>query len=190
MDALELDLSVVAPSVHGVQALLLRGDVPEAGKRQLIQRTYLQAASGNRTELLEYLLGWPAARTLLDINSPDEDGTPALILAAFSGHGDVVRLLLEAGASIDAQDARGWTALMWSLQTNSEVERASAFIRQGQCQLIHLWQTFLCRASSSTAAPLLPSDHIMVSPPWISFAKVLLATSSDLSWKSFTNRRT
>lgn len=125
--ALELDLNVVAPSPQSVRALLLRDDVPEASKRDAVRRTYLQAASNNRTELLEYLLSDPAASVFVDVNAADEDGTPALILAAFSGFGEVVRVLLEHGSNVDAQDARGWTALMWSLQTNSRSDATSAF---------------------------------------------------------------
>jgi ankyrin repeat protein len=119
-DGLELDLDAVAPTVHAIRAVLSREEVSEASKRHLIARAYLGAASNNRIELLEYLLSDPVARRHLDVKAVDEDGTPALILAAFTGYGEVVRLLLEHGADINVRDARGWTALMWAFQTNSQ----------------------------------------------------------------------
>ena len=118
--ALELDLYAVAHSIQGVQALLSQRDLPEDSKRRLVNRAYLQAASNNRIELLKYLLTDTEARRHIDLNAVDEDGTPALILAAFSGFGEVVRVLLEHSADVNVRDARGWTALMWAFQTNSK----------------------------------------------------------------------
>ncbi|MEU9117505.1 ankyrin repeat domain-containing protein [Streptomyces sp. NPDC048483] len=52
-----------------------------------------------------------------DINAPDPrstffDGQTALISAANSGLGDMVRLLLSAGADVNVRSTSGWTALM------------------------------------------------------------------------------
>ncbi|MEL5957446.1 ankyrin repeat domain-containing protein [Streptomyces sp. CLV115] len=47
-----------------------------------------------------------------DPRSPFFDGQTALISAANNGLGDMVRLLLSAGADINARSASGWTALM------------------------------------------------------------------------------
>ena len=46
-----------------------------------------------------------------DVNAPDAQGAPALVLAARSGTAAHVRLLLAAGASAGAKDAEGRTAL-------------------------------------------------------------------------------
>jgi ankyrin repeat protein len=52
----------------------------------------------------------PAVRALLDagnhnVDECDEDGSTALLAAAWSNHPDIVRLLLEHGADINAQNA-------------------------------------------------------------------------------------
>lgn len=50
-----------------------------------------------------------------DINSRDEEGATALMLAAGKGYSGMVEMLLQAGAEVDAADLRGWTALMKAL---------------------------------------------------------------------------
>jgi ankyrin repeat protein len=57
-----------------------------------------------------------------DCNSSNEEGATLLILAAGAGHYDLVEMLIKAGATIDATDARGWTALMKAL-FNYELNR-------------------------------------------------------------------
>lgn len=59
------------------------------------------------------------AATLLkngaDCNSKNEEGSTLLMLAAGTGNLQMVEMLVEAGAEIDATDARGWTALFKAL---------------------------------------------------------------------------
>ena len=42
----------------------------------------------------------------------DDTGMPALMYAANAGHSQVVQLLLDAGAQVDARDNAGYTSLM------------------------------------------------------------------------------
>jgi ankyrin repeat protein len=66
------------------------------------------AARGNIQGVLE-VLGKGA-----DVNTSDELGRTALMLAGFDGHTEIVRLLLRKGAQVDLRDSSGRTALMYS----------------------------------------------------------------------------
>ncbi len=50
-----------------------------------------------------------------DLNSADDKGYTALILAAYNGHADTVEQLLAAGADACVKDKRGNTALMGAI---------------------------------------------------------------------------
>ncbi|BFZ55056.1 hypothetical protein PYCC9005_002094 [Savitreella phatthalungensis] len=50
----------------------------------------------------------------VDINLPDDSGSPGLLLASCFGFKDIVQLLLQHGADVNAHDSRGWSALMWA----------------------------------------------------------------------------
>ncbi|AHL76779.1 ankyrin [Stutzerimonas stutzeri] len=50
-----------------------------------------------------------------DLNTADEKGYTALILAAYNGHPDTVERLITAGADACAEDKRGNTALMGAI---------------------------------------------------------------------------
>jgi len=52
---------------------------------------------------------WVAARA--DVNAAEKDGWTALHWAAMEGHTDVVRLLLQNGANVEAVTERGLTPL-------------------------------------------------------------------------------
>ena len=46
-----------------------------------------------------------------DVNARDADGTTALSHHAFNGSTEIVKLLIDRDAEVDAQDGRGYTAL-------------------------------------------------------------------------------
>ncbi|CAK0800614.1 unnamed protein product [Prorocentrum cordatum] len=59
-------------------------------------------------------------RRVLDMK--DDEGVNALMKAAEQGESDVVRLLLDEGASPDAKDDEGWNVLMWAaLQGHEDI---------------------------------------------------------------------
>jgi ankyrin repeat protein len=67
--------------------------------------------TGNLAEVQARLVG----RKKIDVDTKDPLGDTALIIASKKGHINVVQALLDAGANIDQQDQRGYTALMISL---------------------------------------------------------------------------
>ncbi|KAI8617503.1 hypothetical protein BC830DRAFT_97310 [Chytriomyces sp. MP71] len=66
----------------------------------------------------------------LDVNVPDEGGTPPLVYASCFGHGHIVRLLLAAGANADCTDRNGWSPLMWAV-ANSHHAVAALLVSHG-----------------------------------------------------------
>lgn len=84
------------------------------------------AARNGDVELTRLLL---AKKPDVNVVSRDETGlvkngpvafgsVTALHMAALSGSSDVVKMLIDAGAHIDAGDIRGMTALMWAVATD------------------------------------------------------------------------
>lgn len=55
-----------------------------------------------------------AIKTSVDVNSPNENGTTALMLAAYDGHMEIVKLLLKNNAQVNRRDAMDRTALIYS----------------------------------------------------------------------------
>lgn len=55
--------------------------VPDEKKREMLQKSLNMAASNGDVERIQKILGGKA-RDFVDINGPDEDGTPALIYAS------------------------------------------------------------------------------------------------------------
>ena len=79
----------------------------EAVIRQRVQAYYFDAARRGDVAMLREFI---AAR--YDLETRDAKGYTALILSAYHGHADAVRLLIASGANPCAADQRGNTALM------------------------------------------------------------------------------
>jgi len=61
-----------------------------------------------------------------DVNAKDKYGRTALMEAAYWGYVDAVKMLIEAGADIDAKSDQGMTALDFASKKAAEVLRSSA----------------------------------------------------------------
>lgn len=90
-----------------------------------------------------------------DIDTPEEDGVPALIRAAFFGHTEIVVLLLDRKAFVDVRDSKADTALIIAAEKN-HLEVARVLLQRGaQPDLQNeLGETALHSASSMGYLPL------------------------------------
>jgi ankyrin repeat protein len=110
-----------------VRLLLAKGAAVNAKASVGQSATALMGAAYNgNAELTQLLL---ARHAELDVVSEDRTGTvrngpvrfgnvTALHMATASGSTEVVKLLLDAGAKVNAADIRGMTPLMWSVSTD------------------------------------------------------------------------
>ncbi|KAK4132883.1 hypothetical protein BT67DRAFT_463250 [Trichocladium antarcticum] len=83
-------------------------------KRDVLQKILIMAASNGNVESINKILNGKA-RQYVDINAPDDDGTPALIYASCFGHEAVVQALIDARVDVNRQDRNQWSALMWAM---------------------------------------------------------------------------
>ncbi|CAK7209169.1 hypothetical protein SBRCBS47491_000346 [Sporothrix bragantina] len=121
-------------------------------KRSTLQRVFNMAASnGNVAQVNKILDG--KARPYIDLNTPDEDGTPPLIYASCFGHEGVVQALIAAGADVDRQDRNHWSALMWAM-TNRHKNIAKLLLDSGAA-------TDTKTSSGRTAFDFVPPDSEM-----------------------------
>ncbi|KAK3899940.1 hypothetical protein C8A05DRAFT_36436, partial [Staphylotrichum tortipilum] len=86
----------------------------EDQKRDTLQRIFIMAASNGNVESVNKILNGKA-RSYVDLNAPDDEGTTALIYASCFGHESVVQALIAAGADVNKQDRNQWSALMWAM---------------------------------------------------------------------------
>lgn len=76
---------------------------------------YHAAMAGNIGILRLFLVGWK------DVDEQDPEGRTALYWAAFQGHEDILRLLLDRGASPNAVvSGYGWSPLYWARERKHE----------------------------------------------------------------------
>ncbi len=59
-----------------------------------------------------------------------QDGITPLMAAAGNGNADTIKLLLERGAALEAQDKDGMTSLMWAA-SKGEVSTAALLLDSG-----------------------------------------------------------
>lgn len=85
----------------------------EEQKTEVLQKALNMAASNGDVDKVKRLLEGKA-RSYVDVNGPDEEGTSPLIYASCFGHQEVVAKLLDAGADPDQQDKNRWSSLMWA----------------------------------------------------------------------------
>lgn len=97
-------LSYADPS----QADVVTPTAPEL--RATLQRHLFDAARTGHLPMLQEFI-----TAAYPLNTRDEKGYTALILAAYHGHAEAVNLLLAAGADACAEDHRGNTALMGAI---------------------------------------------------------------------------
>lgn len=75
-----------------------------------IDNYYWQAARAGSVEMLQEFVN-----VNYDLNKQDAKGYTAIILSAYNGHYDAVKLLVDAGANPCLKDKRGNTALMGAI---------------------------------------------------------------------------
>lgn len=74
-----------------------------------------------------------------NLEESDRDGRTPLINAAATGQHSIVRILLDAGANVNAQDKQGWSSLHFAA-TKHDVESGSALLMRGaSCLLTDQW---------------------------------------------------
>ncbi|KAI1846492.1 hypothetical protein JX265_004985 [Neoarthrinium moseri] len=99
-----------------VDADAIAGDekTSDEEKNKILQKSLAMAASNGDLGQVNKILGGKA-KAFVDVNAPDEDGTPPLVYASCFGHESVVQALVDAGVDVDKQDRNQWSALMWAM---------------------------------------------------------------------------
>lgn len=97
-----------------VDAIATDDKLSDDEKRTMLQKALVMSASNGDLENVKKILGGQA-RPFVDMNAPDEDGTPSLVYASCFGHETVVQTLVDAGVDVDQQDRNHWSPLMWAM---------------------------------------------------------------------------
>jgi hypothetical protein len=95
---------------HGILADM---EMAEEMKRARMSRLLSRAASNGDDKRVCQLLENEDARTWIDPDAQDEDGTTPLIYSACFGYFEVAKALLRAGANVDAQDKCTHAKMEW-----------------------------------------------------------------------------
>ncbi|PSR83246.1 DIL and ankyrin domain-containing protein [Coniella lustricola] len=141
-----------ASGLEDEEAIATNEKLSEDEKKEMLQKVLNIAASNGNVEQINNILSGQA-RQYVDLNAPDEDGTPPLIYASCFGHEAVVEALLRAGVDVDKQDRNRWSALMWAM-TNRHKQIAKVLLDNGASQDAKT-------SSGRTAADFLAPDSDM-----------------------------
>jgi hypothetical protein len=114
---------------ENVDAIARDEKLSDEERRGALQKALAMAASNGNVEQVKKILSEGTLK-YVDVNTPDEDGTPPLIYASCFGHEAVVHALIDAGADVDRQDRNQWSALMWAT-TNRHKNIVKALLDKG-----------------------------------------------------------
>ncbi|TQV91221.1 DIL and Ankyrin domain-containing protein [Cordyceps javanica] len=117
---------------HGIEddnEIAESDQISEDEKKDALQKSLNMAASNGDVDKITKMLAGKA-KTYIDVNAPDEDGTPPLIYASCFGHEGVVKALIDAGVNVNKQDQNQWSALMWAM-TNRHKNIAKLLLDNG-----------------------------------------------------------
>lgn len=140
------------PDLQDEQAIANDDKMSDEQKRATLQKLLNMAASNGDVEKVQKLLDG-SAKPYIDVNAPDEDGTPPLIYASCFGHEPVVRTLVLGGADVNKQDRNQWSPLMWAM-TNRHKGIAKLLLDNGA-------SSDQKTSSGRTAADFVPPDSEM-----------------------------
>ncbi|KAI5863382.1 hypothetical protein GGS23DRAFT_604966 [Durotheca rogersii] len=101
-------------SLDDVDAIAADDLLSDRERGTMLQKALIMSASNGDVDHVKKILDGKA-RPFVDINAPDEDGTPALVYASCFGHEPVVQALVDAGVDVDKQDRNNWSPLMWAM---------------------------------------------------------------------------
>ena len=113
----------------GEDQILSNDALSEQEKGDALQGMFTMAASNGEADKVRSILSG-TARSHVDVNLADAEGTPPLIYASCFGHEEVVLTLLDAGADVNSQDKNQWSSLMWAM-TNRHKAIAKLLLDHG-----------------------------------------------------------
>ncbi|KAI2466830.1 hypothetical protein F4781DRAFT_423813 [Annulohypoxylon bovei var. microspora] len=112
-----------------VNAIATDEKLSDDEKKSMLQKVLIMSASNGDLDNVKRILEGKA-RSFVDINSPDDEGTPSLVYASCFGHESVVQALIDAGVDVDKQDRNHWSPLMWAM-TNRHKSIAKILLDNG-----------------------------------------------------------
>lgn len=145
------------------ELLLSHGAATSADVRNTLGWTLLNVvARKNNLEIARLLL-----QHHVNPNTPADSGIRPLSRAALFGHVNMVRVLLDYGADIDAVDGCGYTALLYSIFGETKPSTTSLLLERGA-------------NTSITSAEGVTAIHIATSKGRVDLVKLLLEYHADL----------